>query len=152
MQLEGEGALPLRQGLIVQRIPIPLLPKAFELGVDVGLSPVVTATGDETPEEVGHKLMAGDQQLWSIADGADFVGTAVTQIERRADGRVLVVKYLAGKTLRDWLGVLHKTFDAFCRETGCVAIEAHSREALRKTFIEHGWRKVAVLFRFDANG
>ncbi len=126
--------------------------KAIGLGADVGVGNVVEQTADETVDEVLQKLLGGDQQLWSATKDGKFVGTIVTQIEVRAGEMILVVKYMAGKTFKEWLPELHDAMAGFAKETGCVAIETHSREALRKPLMALGWSKVAVLYRVSVNG
>ena len=149
VQQGGERSL---SEVTVFRIPTPQLYKALELGADVGLDPVIQETADETPDYVGMKLQHGHAQFWSVAKDGKFVGSVITELHQKADGLVLVVKYMAGKTFKDWLDVLHNTMTEFAKERGCIAIETHSREALRKPLLALGWSKVAVLYRVPIDG
>lgn len=140
------------EAVSVFRIPASMVETAVGLGADLGLSAVILQTADETPQEVGAKLVSGDQQFWAVSQDGRFTGSVITQIEIRAGERILVVKYLAGPKFKDWLGVLHETMTAFAKEIEATAIETHSREALRKTLLGLGWKKVAVLYRMTVDG
>ena len=134
------------------RIPASQLYEALKLGADVGLDPIIEETADETPRDVGLKLQTEQAQFWSVGKDGKFVGSIITELQPKADGLVLVVKYMAGKTFKDWLDVLHNTMVDFAKHNGCIAIETHSREALRKPLINLGWSKVAVLYRVPIDG
>jgi len=122
------------------------------MGGDAGLGKVIEQTADETALQVYHKLSTGLQQLWTIAEGGEFVAAAVTQIEHRDMPRVLVVKYLAGAGFDRWVQALNDQFLVFAREQQCEAVEAFGREGWRKPLLAMGWKKVAALYRMPVHG
>jgi len=122
------------------------------MGGDAGLGKVIEQTADETALQVYHKLSTGLQQLWTIAEGSEFVAAAITQIEHRDLPRILVVKYLAGAGFDRWVQALNDQFLAFAREQQCEAVEAFGREGWRKQLLAMGWSKVAALYRMPVHG
>lgn len=136
----------------IARVPVTHLDRVLQMGGDAGLGRVIEQTADETPLQVYHKLAQGTQQLWTIAEGGEFVAAAVTQIEHRDLPRILVVKYLAGAGFEQWVQALHEQFLIFAREQKCEAVEAFGREGWRKTLRAMGWSKVAALYRVPVHG
>ena len=147
---EQEGSVP-EVDFWIARVPVTHLDRVLQMGGDAGLGRVVEQTADETPQQVYTKLVQGQQQLWTIAEGNKFIGAAVTQLEGRP-ARVLVVRYLAGADMTRWVHALNDQFLAFAREQQCEAVEAFGREGWRKTLLAMGWAKVAVLYRVAVDG
>ena len=116
------------------------------MGVDVGLEKVINETGDESPEHVFQELVAGRMQLWAVSKQGKPIATMITQMEHRPAVKTLVVRYLVGRLMGEWVATAHEALQEFARAQQCNAIEAWAREGLRSHLTPLGWSKAAVLF------
>lgn len=92
-------------------------------------------------EEVERRLLAGEAQLWIVAEnGAKVVLVAVTRVLRYPSVKRLAVDLIVGEDLEGCVPLM-EIGAKWARQFGCTEIEATCRPGVRKVMERHGFMK-----------
>ena len=102
-----------------------------------------------TLDDVLDRLIDGDMQCWKIGH---WEGVAVTQICHLPLFRMLMVLYLAGDNMSQWLEDLMTACHEFAEHTHCRYVEIFGRPGWERVFKSHGGDKSYIVMRFKTDG
>lgn len=88
--------------------------------------------GQDSAGNCYRDIQSGAAILWAIHEDERPIACGVTELQTRHDGKVCVIRQMAGEAMRHWLPVI-ETIKEFGRLNGCNRIEFEGRD---------GWGKV----------
>lgn len=100
-------------------------------------------TGDHTLESVHQSLRAGQRQLFVTWPGIETI--CITAIDIRANSKVLLILWKAGRLMPDWRDML-TACENWGRSVGCKACEIQGRKGWERLLPDY---KASVLLRKD---
>ena len=104
------------------------------------LAPAIERGGDLAPVDVFREVIAGNMQLWVIAQGGRVVGACVTKVAQRPRRKVVTVVYVGGANMPEWLGLLSE-IEGWARAIGAQCVQVVGRK---------GWKRVLEGYRADS--
>ena len=88
--------------------------------------------GRDTVADCFDDIQSGHAVLWIIIEDGLDVAFGITEIQTRTNGKVCVIRQMAGDAMRHWLPTI-ETIKEFGRINGCNRVEFEGRD---------GWGKV----------
>jgi hypothetical protein len=91
-------------------------------------------------QDIYEAIMAGRLGLWVVLDGEVPVAALTTRISAYPEARVLAVDWIAGSRMKEWLPLVHATYEDYARSYGCSRIEGRGRKGWLRELSKHGWK------------
>lgn len=102
-----------------------------------------------TTHELLCRFLQGNMHLWRIGN---WEAAAVTQFADLPTCRMLVVLYLSGSNMAEWLEPLMEEIHDFGEKMQCKYIEVFGRPGWEKVFKSRGGFKSFSVMRFTTDG
>lgn len=92
--------------------------------------------------DVLHSLITNQYHLWIIyKDEKEIEAIAITEFMKYPRKTVLLINFISGDNLDDWIKELDKTLVKFSKESGCDFLEACGRAGWERKVTKLGWIK-----------
>ncbi len=92
--------------------------------------------------DVLHSLITNQYHLWIIyKDDKEIEAIAITEFMKYPRKTVLLINFISGDNLDDWIKELDKTLVKFSKESGCDFLEACGRAGWERKVTKLGWIK-----------
>tara|TARA_R100000995_G_scaffold84664_1_gene64152 strand:- start:909 stop:1328 length:420 start_codon:yes stop_codon:yes gene_type:complete len=92
--------------------------------------------------DVLHSLIINHYHLWIIyKDDEEIEAIAITEFMKYPRKTVLLINFISGDNLDDWIKELDKTLVKFSKESGCDFLEACGRAGWERKVTKLGWIK-----------
>ena len=92
--------------------------------------------------DVLHSLITNQYHLWIIyKDDEEIEAIAITEFMKYPRKTVLLINFISGDNLDDWIKELDKTLVKFSKESGCDFLEACGRAGWERKVTKLGWIK-----------
>ena len=92
--------------------------------------------------DVLHSLITNQYHLWIIyKDEKEIEAIAITEFMKYPRKTVLLINFISGDNLDDWIKKLDKTLVKFSKESGCDFLEACGRAGWERKVTKLGWIK-----------
>ena len=93
-------------------------------------------------EEYEPALTRGELQLWLIGSGEELLAALLTELAKRPQGLVGVIRFIAGAHRDRWLHLL-PALEAWFRARGCVEAHCWARRGWERLLGD--WKKTHIL-------
>ena len=110
---------------------------------------VETSGGRFTIASVLHDILSGAIALWVVLDGEDIVAALTTRVSDLPGARVLVMDWIAGDRMKEWLPLAQETLMRYGREYGCTEMHGAGRRGWERVLGAHGWKPAYTAYRMD---
>ena len=92
--------------------------------------------------DVLHSLIINHYHLWIIYKEKDEIeAIAITEFMKYPRKTVLLINFISGDKLDDWVKELDKVLVKFSKESGCDFLEACGRSGWERKVKKIGWQK-----------
>tara|TARA_R110000751_G_scaffold61789_1_gene128076 strand:+ start:637 stop:1056 length:420 start_codon:yes stop_codon:yes gene_type:complete len=92
--------------------------------------------------DVLHSLIINHYHLWIIYKEKDEIeAIAITEFMKYPRKTVLLINFISGDKLDDWVKELDKVLVKFSKESGCDFLEACGRTGWERKVKHIGWQK-----------
>lgn len=112
---------------------------------------VETSGGRFTITSVLHSILAGHSALWVVLDGEDIVATLTTRVSDLPGTRVLIMDWIGGSRLKEWLPLAQETLMRYGRQYGCTELQGAGRRGWQRVLRAHGWKPDYTVYKMDLN-
>jgi len=111
------------------------------------LAPVVARSGGrETMDAVWESIEAGHHQLWMIFnESGGLDGAMVSHIKAYTQKRMLVINWLAGDNMADWIDEVLDALEQFAKLNECGGLELVGRHGWMRFLKGHGWETPYIM-------
>lgn len=106
------------------------------------LIPAIERDGNYSDEDVLTRIQMRDMQLWVMPNAA-----AVTQIHVYPRRKVLVIAYLGGSGMSEWIEELMDTMEEYGRAMGCDCVDTYGRKGWERVGKARGAESVYTVVR-----
>ena len=92
--------------------------------------------------DVLHSLIINHYHLWVIYKEKDEIeAIAITEFMKYPRKTVLLINFISGDKLDDWMKELDRVLVKFSKESGCDFLEACGRSGWERKVKKIGWQK-----------
>ena len=92
--------------------------------------------------DVLHSLIINHYHLWIIYKEKDEIeAIAITEFMKYPRKTVLLINFISGDNLDDWVKELDRVLVKFSKESGCDFLEACGRSGWERKVKKIGWQK-----------
>lgn len=87
--------------------------------------------------------------LWVILDELTPIAALTTRIDKMPNATVLVMDWIGGTRMREWLPLAQKTFEQYARDNGCTELHGYGRKGWDRFLKVHGWKPAHIVYKMD---
>lgn len=127
----------------------PLAPGLWDGVVLPLLGPAIERDGGYEPVDVLQQILRGELDLWLVEDDGEPVAAAVTQVFSEPRRRGLMICYMGGHGMAEWLDPLVEGIVGFARTAGCRVVSAIGRAGWTRVAARHGFRERARIIELE---
>ena len=91
--------------------------------------------------DVLHNLIINHYHLWIIEKEDTIKAIAITEFMKYPRKTVLLINFISGDKLSEWIEELDRVLVKFSKETGCDFLEACGRAGWERKVTRLGWKK-----------
>ena len=91
--------------------------------------------------DVLHNLIINHYHLWIIEKEDAIKAIAITEFMKYPRKTVLLINFISGDKLSEWVEELDRVLVKFSKETGCDFLEACGRAGWERKVTRLGWKK-----------
>jgi|8_EtaG_2_1085327.scaffolds.fasta_scaffold111366_2 hypothetical protein len=91
--------------------------------------------------DVLHNLIINHYHLWIIEKEDTIKAIAITEFMKYPRKTVLLINFISGDKLSEWIEELDRVLVKFSKETGCDFLEACGRIGWERKVTRLGWKK-----------
>ena len=91
--------------------------------------------------DVLHNLIINHHHLWIIEKEDTIKAIAITEFMKYPRKTVLLINFISGDKLSEWVEELDRVLVKFSKETGCDFLEACGRAGWERKIARLGWKK-----------
>ena len=91
--------------------------------------------------DVLHNLIINHYHLWIIEKEDTIKAIAITEFMKYPRKTVLLINFISGDKLSEWIEELDRVLVKFSKETGCDFLEACGRAGWERKIAKLGWKK-----------
>ena len=91
--------------------------------------------------DVLHNLIINHYHLWIIEKEDTIKAIAITEFMKYPRKTVLLINFISGDKLSEWVEELDRVLVKFSKETGCDFLEACGRAGWERKIARLGWKK-----------
>ena len=91
--------------------------------------------------DVLHNLIINHYHLWIIEKEDTIKAIAITEFMKYPRKTVLLINFISGDKLSEWVEELDRVLVKFSKETGCDFLEACGRAGWERKVTRLGWKK-----------
>ena len=91
--------------------------------------------------DVLHNLIINHYHLWIIEKEDTIKAIAITEFMKYPRKTVLLINFISGDKLSEWVEELDRVLVKFSKETGCDFLEACGRAGWERKVTRLGWQK-----------
>lgn len=91
--------------------------------------------------DVLHNLIINHYHLWIIEKEDTIKAIAITEFMKYPRKTVLLINFISGDKLSEWIEELDRVLVKFSKETGCDFLEACGRAGWERKVKHIGWHK-----------
>jgi len=91
--------------------------------------------------DVLHNLIINHYHLWIIEKEDTIKAIAITEFMKYPRKTVLLINFISGDKLSEWIEELDRVLVKFSKETGCDFLEACGRAGWERKIARLGWKK-----------
>ena len=91
--------------------------------------------------DVSHNLIINHYHLWIIEKEDTIKAIAITEFMKYPRKTVLLINFISGDKLSEWIEELDRVLVKFSKETGCDFLEACGRTGWERKVTRLGWKK-----------
>jgi len=91
--------------------------------------------------DVLHNLIINHYHLWIIEKEDIIKAIAITEFMKYPRKTVLLINFISGDKLSEWIEELDRVLVKFSKETGCDFLEACGRAGWERKVTRLGWKK-----------
>lgn len=99
-----------------------------------------------TARDLKKDLVEGAQVLWVIFADGNIDAAFTSRVVQYPVSRMLVVEYLGGDHMVDWLEHGLEILESYANDMGCTRMEVYGRKGW-KILKKYGWQDAAVIYR-----
>ena len=91
--------------------------------------------------DVLHNIIINHYHLWIIEKEDTIKAIAITEFMKYPRKTVLLINFISGDKLSEWVEELDRVLVKFSKETGCDFLEACGRAGWERKVTRLGWKK-----------
>lgn len=110
---------------------------------------VETSGGRFTITSVLHEILSGRMALWVVLDGDTAVAALTTRVSELPGARILVMDWLGGSRLKEWLPLAQETLVRYGRQYECTELQGAGRRGWERVLGAHGWKPAYTAYKMD---
>jgi hypothetical protein len=137
--------------MIFSVVPREVVDVVWDDAVKVLKPAVDTSGGKLTIDHVYSGIMSGGYVLWVVMDANRIIATLVTRVTQYPMKKVLIVEWIGGSRMDEWLPLTHDVLKDFARKNGCSRMEGYGRKGWTKPLAEHGWSVDYVAYGMEVD-
>lgn len=110
-----------------------------------------TAYGRMSLADLNQSLLAGSHLLWVVYDPAlrSIIAAFTTRIICYPQLRAMVVEWMGGARMREWIALAHEKIKLHAAENTCTQLEAEGRNAWVRWATRVGWEPEYVKYKME---
>jgi len=110
-----------------------------------------TAGGRMTVADLKESALAGKHLLWVVFDQKDreIIAAFTTRVEHYPQLNAMVIEWMGGSRMSEWLGMAHDHIKAHAKLNGCTRLEAVGRNAWIRWAQRVGWEPEHVQYTME---
>jgi hypothetical protein len=94
-------------------------------------------------------VFRGTLGLWVILDDTTPVAVLTTRIDKMPNTTALVVDWIGGTRMKEWLPLAQRTFERYAKDNGCVQLHGYGRKGWERVLRVHGWKPNYTVYKMD---
>jgi hypothetical protein len=94
-------------------------------------------------------IFKGHLGLWVVLDDATPIAALTTRIDKMPNATVLVMDWIGGTRMREWLPLAQKTFEQYGRDNGCTELHGFGRKGWDRVLRKHGWKPNHTVYKME---
>jgi hypothetical protein len=91
----------------------------------------------------------GALALWVVLDDAVPIAVLTTRIDKMPNATVLVMDWIGGSRMNEWLPLAQKTFEQYGRDNGCTQLHGFGRKGWDRVLRKHGWKPDHIVYKME---
>lgn len=110
-----------------------------------------TANGRMKVDDLMESLQEGRHLLWVVFDHSinKTIAAFTTRVEHYPQMRAMVIEWMGGSRMSEWLGMAHDHIKAHAKLNGCTRLEATGRNAWIRWAQRVGWEPEHVQYKME---
>ena len=104
-----------------------------------------------TVDDLYESILHGKHLLWVVFDTVanDIIAAFTTRVESYPQLRAMVIEWMGGTRMGEWLGLAHDHIKAHAKLNGCTRLEATGRNAWIRWAQRVGWEPEHVQYKME---
>jgi hypothetical protein len=87
--------------------------------------------------------------LWVVLDDTKPIAVLTTRIDKMPNATVLVMDWIGGSRMKEWLPLAQNTFERYARDNGCTQLHGYGRKGWDRFLQKHGWKPDHVVYKME---
>lgn len=110
-----------------------------------------TSNGRIGMDDLRASLLSGGHLLWIVYDpqAQMVIAAFTTRIICYPKVRAMVIEWMGGARMREWIGLAHDKIKAHAAENTCTQLEAEGRNAWVRWASRVGWEPECVKYKME---
>lgn len=110
-----------------------------------------TANGRMTVDDLYRSVKAGRHMMWIVFDTDEnrTIAAFTTRVEHYPQMRAMVIEWMGGARMSEWLGLAHDHIKAHAKLNECSRLEAVGRNAWIRWAQRVGWEPEYVQYTME---
>ena len=94
-------------------------------------------------------IFKGVLGLWVVLDDLKPIAALTTRVDKMPNATVLVMDWIGGTRMKEWLPLAQNTFEQYARDNGCTELHGYGRKGWDRFLSAHGWKPAHTVYKMD---